>query len=223
MPIIPPKNTHATAGKWHAGSWRHRDTAAAAAPFAEPAPPSPPPPAHSLNPDPLAECWAIANPDVEASWFERWGRSAAAWSGGLAAAVLVAGGAAWVYNDSKTSQALSVASAALDTPLPAYVTRAPIGPVEPIAVQASELPPLAIDFQAAVPDFSPAPVAAKRSRVRAIAKVPRRTPPPAPDPAAIRQSQKAETLRQCRAAGYHAGQCIKRSCVATPYGIACKG
>lgn len=245
LPIIPPENTAPapvheapqppaapTADKWRAGPWRYRGTAApepAEAPvFAAPPPPSParPEPAiHTLDPDPLAESWAIANPDTEPAWGERWGRRAAAGVAGLAAVVLVAGAAAWLYTETKTDQALAVASAALDAPVPAYVTRAPIGPVAQIDVQPSELAPLAMDFEAAVPDFAPTRAAAKppRSRVRAVAKAPRRVAPPPPDPAAIRAAQMAETLRQCRAAGYHAGQCVKRGCVATPYGIACKG
>lgn len=36
-------------------------------------------------------------------------------------------------------------------------------------------------------------------------------------------AQQAETLRQCRAAGYHAAQCVKRGCVATKFGLACRG
>jgi hypothetical protein len=229
LPIIPPTNTTAAsmADKWHAGPWRQRE-AIPVEQRATPAPVEPPPPPiHSLDPDPLAECWAIANPEVGQTWFERRGRRAAAWSAALAAAVLMAGGAAWLYNETKTDQALAVASAALDTPAVASVMRTPIAPVEPIDVQASELAPLAMDFYADVPDFEPTPVAAKppRRSVRAVAKAPRRAPPPAPapDPAAVRASQMAETLRQCRAAGYHAEQCRKRSCVATPYGIACKG
>lgn len=181
-----------------------------------------------LDPDPLAEAWAIANPDVDRPWHELWGRRAAAWSAGLAALVLVAGGAAWMYKETKTDEALAVASAALDAPIPAYVTRAPIGPVEPINVLALELDLRAPGFQAEVPDFAPTPAAAKppRKRIRTVAKAPpRRAQPaaPAPAPAPTRESQMAETLRQCRAAGYHAEQCVKRGCVATPYGIACKG
>lgn len=247
-PTIPQENTAPapfdgtakpaaapTVDKWRAGPWRNRQTAAAE-PSQEPvftaAPPPPPPPPlspqpdlHTLDPDPLAESWAIANPDNDRTWFDRWGRRAAAWSAGLAGLVLVAGGAAWLYTETKTDQALAVASAALDAPVPASVTRAPIELVEPVDVQPSELAPLAMDFQAEVPDFAPARAAAKppRSRVRAVAKAPRRAAPPPPDPAAIREAQMAETLRQCRAAGYHAEQCIKRGCVATPYGIACKG
>ena len=32
-----------------------------------------------------------------------------------------------------------------------------------------------------------------------------------------------ETLRQCRAAGYHAAKCVQLGCTATQYGLACKG
>lgn len=245
VPIIPPENVAPapvngtpqpaaapTEDKWHAGPWRQRGTPAVeqreAPVFTTPAPPPPPPPIHTLDPDPLAECWTIANPDIEPPWYERWGRRAAAWSAALAAVVLVAGAAAWMYKETKTDQALAVASAALDAPIPAHVTRAPIRPVEPIDVLASELDLGAPEFRVEVPDFAPTPAATKppRQRVRTVAKAPpRRAPPPAPAPAAAptRESQMAETLRQCRAAGYHAEQCVKRGCVATPYGIACKG
>ncbi|MCC6069785.1 hypothetical protein ACFSQU_02495 [Massilia sp. GCM10020059] len=242
VPIIPPKNVAPApangtpppaaapsqeADKWRAGPWRQRASAplgeGAAPAYAAPEPSDPP--IHTLDPDPLAECWAIANPDIEPAWYERWGRRAAAWSAALAALVLVAGGAAWMYKETKTDQALAVASAALDAPVPGYVTRAPLRTVEPIDVPASELALDTPGFEAEVPDFSPTPVAAKpaRSRVRAVAKAPRRVAAPPPDPAAVRESKMAETLRQCRAAGYHAEQCIKRGCVATPFGIACKG
>ncbi|MBZ2208767.1 hypothetical protein [Massilia soli] len=231
QPAAAPK-----ADKWTAGPWRQR--MAAAPPASEPvaAAPPPPPPApapllpepqiHSFDPDPLAESWAIANPSTGPTWFERWGRRAAAVSTGLAALVLVAGAAAWMYTETKTDEALAVASLALDDPIPANVTRAPLKTVEPIDIQASELAPLETDFYADVPDFDPTPVAAKRprSRARTIAAAPRRPKPaPAPSAAQIREAQMAETLRQCRAAGYHAQQCVKRGCVATPYGIACKG
>lgn len=41
--------------------------------------------------------------------------------------------------------------------------------------------------------------------------------------AAEPEAQRAETLRQCRAAGYHASQCLQRGCVATKFGLACRG
>ena len=251
LPVIPPENLTSphlhepktpaaapTPDRWNAGPWRQRQNAAAAPPTSEPvfAPPPPPapapppfapePPIHTFDPDPLADSWAIANPDTEPTWFERWGRRAAAVSAGLAALVLVAGGAAWMVTETRTDEALAVASQALDNPPPTFVTRAPIVAVEPIDIQASELAPLEMDFYADVPDFDPTPVAAKRprSRARTIAAAPRRpAPPPAPTAAQVREAQMAETLRQCRAAGYHAQQCVKRGCVATPYGIACKG
>lgn len=43
--------------------------------------------------------------------------------------------------------------------------------------------------------------------------------PGAPEP----QLSHAETLRLCRAAGYHASQCMRRGCVATKFGLACRG
>jgi hypothetical protein len=33
----------------------------------------------------------------------------------------------------------------------------------------------------------------------------------------------SETLRQCRAAGYHTELCLQRHCVATKHGLACRG
>ncbi len=244
LPVSPPKNSPPApvnapeqqpaaapkADKWTAGPWRQRHGVAAGKPTSEPIfaplPPRPEPQIHSFDPDPLAESWAIANPDSEPTWFERWGRRAAAITASLAVLVLAAGGAAWVYNETKTDQALAVASQALDEPGPAYARSTPVAEVPPIDIQPSELAPLEMDFYADVPDFDPTPVAAKRprSRVRTIAAAPRRpAPPPVPSAAEIREAQMAETLRQCRAAGYHAQQCVKRGCVATPYGIACKG
>lgn len=244
LPVIPPENSRPAqvnepvrrpvagpqADKWNAGPWRQRQSATPESPTNEPvfaAPPPPPEPQiHTFDPDPLAESWAIANPDTGPGWFERWGRRAAAVTASLAALVLVAGGAAWVYTETKTDQALAVASQALDEPATAAFRSAPIAQVPPIDIQPSELAPLEMDFYADVPEFDPTPVAAKRprSRVRKIAAAPRRpAPPPAPSAAEIREAKMAETLRQCRAAGYHAQQCVKRGCVATPYGIACKG
>lgn len=47
----------------------------------------------------------------------------------------------------------------------------------------------------------------------------RAAPAAAPDP----QSPLAETLRLCRAAGYHATACLKRGCEATRFGLVCRG
>ncbi|MCC2973835.1 hypothetical protein [Massilia sp. IC2-476] len=67
-----------------------------------------------------------------------------------------------------------------------------------------------------------------RERVLARASVPVRPrpaapvaePPPAPPPV---DDPLTETLRMCRAAGYHATACLKRGCEATRYGLACRG
>lgn len=63
----------------------------------------------------------------------------------------------------------------------------------------------------------------KPARERVAAPAP---PPPTrtvsaeqPDP----ESPLAETLRLCRAAGYHATACLKRGCEATRFGLVCRG
>lgn len=198
------------------GTWRKREAPAA--------PPPPPPPLFNADVDPLAECWAIANPDTGPTRFERWGRRTAIWSAGLAALLLVAGGAAWIVNERMTDEALATV-AAIPLPAPPAVTRAAIEPSEPALLQASELALPVPELHAGLPVFAAAPQPAKPVRRRALAekKAPTRPSPHVPDPAQVRAAQTAETLRQCRAAGYHAKQCLERSCVATPYGIACKG
>lgn len=216
------------------GLWRPRapDTPPAAEPplFAAPSPPPPPAPpeGHFFNEniDPLAEVWAIANPDTGPTWFDRWGRRAAASSSAALVIVAIAGGAAWMYRESRTDQALaSLASATQYT----AAVRTALRYVEPIDVHPSELALDTPEFIADVPDFAPTPEPVRRVRSRppVVAKVARKPPPPPPparpDPAKARADRMAETLRQCRAAGYHAEQCVKRACVATPYGIACKG
>lgn len=64
----------------------------------------------------------------------------------------------------------------------------------------------------------PAP---KQAREAPLARAP--APPAravaAPDP----QSPLSETLRLCRAAGYHATACLKRGCEATRFGLVCRG
>ena len=40
---------------------------------------------------------------------------------------------------------------------------------------------------------------------------------------AVQDASMAETLKACRAHGYHAAQCIKRACKMTKYGFACRG
>ncbi len=65
--------------------------------------------------------------------------------------------------------------------------------------------------------------ATKPARERVVAPVPapptRTVSAEQPDP----ESPLAETLRLCRAAGYHATACLKRGCEATRFGLVCRG
>lgn len=70
----------------------------------------------------------------------------------------------------------------------------------------------------AAPASTPKPA---RERVLARAPaVPARSAPPSQPEA---ESPLAETLRLCRAAGYHATACLKRGCEATRFGLVCRG
>lgn len=65
-----------------------------------------------------------------------------------------------------------------------------------------------------------APKPARERVVDRAPAVPARTvPAQQPDP----ESPLAETLRLCRAAGYHATACLKRGCEATRFGLVCRG
>jgi len=66
--------------------------------------------------------------------------------------------------------------------------------------------------KAAEADLARGLAAAQRSRQESLAR-------PAPSAAGLSE----ETLRLCRAAGYHASACRKRGCEATRFGLVCRG
>lgn len=130
-----------------------------------------------------------------------------------------------------------------NVPVAAASGSAEIGTSEPAAVA----PPAATSKAVAKP---PAPKpAAKRVQERRVAAAasarptrpePKKQPPkparervaaPAPAPPTRTvsaeqpdpESPLAETLRLCRAAGYHATACLKRGCEATRFGLVCRG
>jgi hypothetical protein len=71
----------------------------------------------------------------------------------------------------------------------------------------------------AAPAFTP-PAFPPAARAVPAPAVPTRS---APDPELDPESPLAETLRMCRAAGYHATACLKRGCEATRFGLVCRG
>jgi hypothetical protein len=191
----------------------------------------------SQQPDP-----AIQYPDEPAPWFDRWGRKALGWTAGLLLALGVAGGAFWMYHESQVESTLALVA---DQTPPA----APPVAAQPVALPAQPAPPaepqvLALDeneavepadaaaaapvIAAAVPEPPPKPKTKPRKRPPERTVLARSEPRPvraaaAPPPEPPREDTLAETLRQCRAAGYHATLCVKRGCVATKFGLACRG
>lgn len=79
---------------------------------------------------------------------------------------------------------------------------------------------------AAKPRAQAAPVAARTKATQAAPKPAARTrPAPVKEASAgtAALSPEEELLRQCRAIGYHADQCVKRGCTVTKFGLACRG
>jgi hypothetical protein len=104
----------------------------------------------------------------------------------------------------------------------AEVKEAAAGPLDVAEVKLKDGVPVLKDSKparsarvvaAAVP-----PRKAKREKVEARAAA-----PAAATEVAERASQLALTLKQCRIEGYAAKQCLKRGCVLTKYGLACRG
>jgi hypothetical protein len=183
--------------------------------------------------------WIGKQPEDESHWFDRWGRRAATWSAGLAAAVMVAGGGLWLYNESQVETTLAVLA---KNSIPARQVRASPAVPAPAAATPSAPAPEAL------PELKPAPPDTNMQAAPPLAETAARTAPPeapvqpsppeqerispkpflkAPspraDPESIRARQLAETLKQCRVAGYDAEQCVQRRCLMTRYGLACRG
>lgn len=165
-----------------------------------PLPPSPPPPPR----DP-ADWKGFADGELSMDsfdeqgatrphWFVRWGRKLATSGLVLTMLVLLAAAGIWFYNETKVETAMVVLA---QQSLPAPEAPTPAAPA-PAPQPVAATPP---------PKQAPLP---KTTVARAA---------PAPSPA----RQLDETLKQCRAAGYHAAQCIERGCRMTKYGLACRG
>jgi hypothetical protein len=156
----------------------------------------------------------------------------------LLAALAVSGAGLWLYNESKVEQSLSVlakapipARRALPAPA-AHATQPP--PAADLPPRVADLPQHVADLpppQADSPEAAPAIAApAETIRKRTPAALPRTAAAAPMQPKARSASGKpartaplAETLRLCRAAGYHAAKCVQLDCTATQYGLACKG
>ncbi len=177
--------------------------------------------------------WVGAQVESEPHWFDRWGRRAAIWGAGLTLASLLAGGGLWLYQErsidrtlvlvAKSSLPAPQASPSSLAPAPAASAQPAALPQQPATTQAAPPPPAApAPVASSEPEpIAPKPVQAQQKRVST--RLPPRTSLATAEPESTHAGQMAETLRQCRAMGYHAAQCLKRGCVSTKYGLACRG
>jgi hypothetical protein len=150
---------------------------------------------------------------TQRTWLGRWGR-VVTWGIVVLIAVFLAGGAFWLYNESKVDRTIS---ALAKYALPPRPNRPPPAPMPATAIEPAAAPAIA----------SPPPVeeaprvdsSAPQRISRKLAQKTARSDRPEPDRAHLR----SETLKQCRAAGYHAARCAKLGCTTTKYGLSCKG
>lgn len=129
--------------------------------------------------------------------------------------------------DAATASALAAATAAAAPPPAKQAVKQAVKP--PVAKRSQERRVAAAPVKARRAEAKkPAPKAAARpapqpTRERVLARAPvlptRSVSAEEPDP----ESPLAETLRMCRAAGYHATACLKRGCEATRFGLVCRG
>jgi hypothetical protein len=162
---------------------------------------------------------------AQQTWLSRWGR-VAAWCIMLVITTLVAGGAFWLYNENKVDRTMSML--AKDPLLPrhnrpplAVAATPPMPTIEPaIAPAIASVPPAeeAPRAEISAPPQAPAAVPQRTSR-----KLSQKTAPSAGVPEPDRAQLWSETLKQCRAAGYHAAKCARLGCTTTKYGLSCKG
>jgi hypothetical protein len=244
--------SHTNARPPNAGTPRVAAPAPTPAPLPEPEPPTPtptptprvwshrvepewrPPETPPLDIDPAptefnfsafaggnADGAAVPPQPAQRTWLSRWGRIAT-WCIALVIVGLVAGGAFWLYNESKIDQTMSMLAKdplppRHTTPPPAVTTTPPaqaIAPAIAVAPPAEEAPRAEIS----APPQAPAAVPQRTSR-----KLSQKTAPASVTPEPDRAQLWAETLKQCRAAGYHAAKCARLGCTTTKYGLSCKG
>ncbi len=164
----------------------------------------------------------------------------------LLGVVLMALAGWWFYRERKIDNTMAVvaqssalpqhaALAQLPAPVPAMPLPAPPpapaveqpAPTQPALVMlneaasaqavAAEAPPVQAPKVAPNPE-SAAPakrVARSKARRKAAALVAAHKP--------AQNNNLTETLKECRAVGYHATQCIERGCMITKFGLACRG
>jgi hypothetical protein len=162
---------------------------------------------------------------AQRTWISRWGRIAT-WCIALVLVGLVAGGAFWLYNESKINQTMSMLAKdplppRPNHPPPALAATQPAPAIEPAIPPAIAVAPPAEEAPRA--EISAPPQAPPAVPQRTSRKLSQKTAPASVTPEPDRAQLWAETLKQCRAAGYHAAKCARLGCTTTKYGLSCKG
>jgi len=170
----------------------------------------------------------------------RWRRRVFGWSIGAGVLALVAAGALWMIEARRVDGAMEVvaagvpASAGAAAEAPAAGTPAAAGSPAltpaPVAAPAPTLAPVLSSPRPAptileevvkpAEPVSTEPTMPGIRRERAVSKGASRAPV---EHVQSDRRRREETLLQCRALGYDEGQCIRRECEMTRFGLACRG
>lgn len=157
------------------------------------------------------------NDDADTTdWFDRWGRKFAGGLAVLVAALLLAGAGIWLYSENKLDTTLQVLAKA---PIPARQAKLVSAP---LPLEASTVTATAPAPEQALPTPAGTVLGAEETSKRAAKKA-ANTRAKDHDASPTRANTLSETLRLCRAEGYHAARCVQLACKATRYGLACKG
>jgi hypothetical protein len=141
----------------------------------------------------------------------RWRRRVFGWSIGAGVLALVAAGALWTIEARRVDGAMEVVAAAVPAPAPTLAPVLSSPRPAPTILEEVVKPATPLSTEPAMPGIR---------REQAISKAASRAPT---ERVQSDRRRREETLLQCRALGYDEGQCIRRECEMTRFGLACRG
>ena len=149
----------------------------------------------------------------------RWRRRVFGWSIGAGVLALVAAGALWMIEARRVDGAMEVVAAGSPALTPAPVA-APAPTLAPVLSSPRPAPTILEEVVKPAEPVSTEPAMPGIRREHAVSKGASRAPV---EHVQSDRRRREETLLQCRALGYDEGQCIRRECEMTRFGLACRG
>jgi hypothetical protein len=145
------------------------------------------------------------------------------WSIGAGVLALLAAGALWVVEERRVAAPLAVlAESRPAAAVPSLTLQATPAPALAPALSGPRPAPTILEeaVRPAAPPATEPPMPGIRREHAALKAAAAGAPP---ERAQADRRKREETLLQCRALGYDEGQCIRRECGMTRFGLACRG